>query len=181
MQNISRLTISWWTEYISIWSMKWTYVMECRAHNHELNKNKCVLSFQVISILSVKIPSHLGYSRMSHSIYFQAFLESRLGRLNIPEGDLATRECMQSQPLPNRAPCGFSPMSLLQSTNACLTFSPWVQKNLKTELAALHFLTVMFQMFYLAFMHHGHSCLLNFPSLIKYLQSRCNRRAKVSE
>lgn len=159
--------------------------MVCRAHNHdELNKNKCILSVVIIS--------HWGYSRMSHSIYFQVFFWRAfwvdVPCLNIPEGDLSTRECMQSQPLLKWTPCGFSPMSLLQSTKCMPDIFPFSPKELavrmKTELAALHRLAAVFQMFKAPGL--GRSCHLPwctyiFPSLINYLQSRCNFRAKVSE
>ncbi len=70
--------------------------------------------------------------------------------------DLSTRECMQSQPLLKWAPCGYSPMSLLQSTKCMPDIFPFGPEELgirrKTELAALQCLTAMFQMFYLAFL-----------------------------
>lgn len=148
--------------------------MECRAHNH---KNKCVLSFQVISILSVKIPSHLGYSRMSHSIYFQAFLESSLGRCAVwtslrvtyPPENACRVSLFSNERLVVFHQCHFSSQQMhawhfpLESRRTCL-----LDEN-RAGCFAFPYSHVPNVLFGIYAPGLGHSCHLNFPSLIKYL------------
>lgn len=90
-----------------------------------MSKNKCILS------LSVKIPSHSGYRRMSPSIYFPVFLESSLGGFEHPWGWPAHQRMHAESASSQMSSVWFSTnVTAPVNKNACLTFSPLVQKNL---------------------------------------------------
>lgn len=105
----------------------------CRAPNrNELDTNKCILLFQIINIPNPHLLKIHSYHSMSHSIYFQAFLESSLGRCAVwtslrvtypPEN--ACRVSLFS----NERCVVFHQCHCSSQQNACLTFSPLVQKN----------------------------------------------------
>ncbi len=101
-----------------------------------MDTNKLILLFQIISIPKshlLKIHSYLGYHSMFHSIYFRAFLEISLGwcvvwtslRVTYPPENACRISLFSNERRVVTHQCHCS-----SQQNACLTFSPLVQKNL---------------------------------------------------